>query len=524
MKLLFWLCISTVVYAYFGYVLWLLVLSRVRNRPVTRKRFTPSVSVVIAARNEERNVPARLENLLRLDYPKERLQIVIVSDGSTDRTAKILEEQFPHIVPVILAESNGKAFALNEAIKCVTGEILVFMDARQSVEPNAITELVSCFADAAIGAVSGELVIDAESTVNSTGALGIYWRLEKLVRRLESASGSVVGVTGAIYAIRRELYTEIPQGTILDDVLVPMRIVRLGKRVVFQPSAIAHDLQLGKLRFTQKRFPEGVSLLEHALQYDPNSFEALRLLVGYDLFQKHPDKAFARLNAQIVKSPSNSGFYDLLAQLQIQNKNLEQAAATAQKAIQLNSGDGEAVMLFAQIKVQRGQVANAIGAWEQWQNTHPNDAGAMAILGTLEESRGDVGKAEAYYKKSLQIQPQQPIAANNLAYRMLQNGENVDVALTLAQTARRAMPDSPSTADTLAWAYYCKGTYVFARDLLEEAVKTEPTNPTMQYHLGLVYSKLADKNSAVIHLKKAITLAPESSSAKDAKTALEGMG
>ncbi len=241
MKLLFWLCISTVVYAYFGYVLWLLVLSRVRNRPVTRKRFTPSVSVVIAARNEERNVPARLENLLRLDYPKERLQIVIVSDGSTDRTAKILEEQFPHIVPVILAESNGKAFALNEAIKCVTGEILVFMDARQSVEPNAITELVSCFADAAIGAVSGELVIDAESTVNSTGALGIYWRLEKLVRRLESASGSVVGVTGAIYAIRRELYTEIPQGTILDDVLVPMRIVRLGKRVVFQPSAIAHD-------------------------------------------------------------------------------------------------------------------------------------------------------------------------------------------------------------------------------------------------------------------------------------------
>ena len=99
--------------------------------------------------------------------------------------------------------------------------------------------------------------------------------------------------------------------------------------------------------------------------------------------------------------------------------------------MQLNSGDGEAVMLFAQIEVQRGQTANAIGAWEQWSNAHPNDAGAIAILGTLEESRGDFGKAEAYYKKSLQIQPQQPIAANNLAYRMLQNGENVDVALTL---------------------------------------------------------------------------------------------
>jgi tetratricopeptide (TPR) repeat protein len=290
------------------------------------------------------------------------------------------------------------------------------------------------------------------------------------------------------------------------------------------PQSSQAYLQLGKIRFSQKRFPDGVSLLEQALQYDPNSVEALRLLVGYDLNQKHPDKALARLNTQIGKSPKNSGLYDLLAQLQIQNKNLDQAAATAQKAIQLNSADGEAVMLFAQIQVQRGQTANAIGAWEQWSNAHPNDAGAYAILGTLEESRGDVGKAEAYYKKSLQIQPQQPLAANNLAYRMLLNGENVDVALSLAQTARRAMPSSPNTADTLAWAYYHKGTYSFARDLLEDALKTDPNSAMMQYHLGMVYSKLRDTNNATIHLKKAIALAPESSAAKDAKAALQGLG
>lgn len=282
-------------------------------------------------------------------------------------------------------------------------------------------------------------------------------------------------------------------------------------------------LQLGKLRFAQKRFSEGVSLLEQALQYDPNSVEAIRLLIGYDLYQKQPDKALARLNAQIVKSPKNSGFYDLLAQLEIQGKKLDQAAATAQKAIQLNSSDGEAVMLLAQIQVQRGQTANAIGAWEQWLHTHPNDAGANAILGTLEESRGDVGKAEAYYKKSLQIQPQQPIAANNLAYRMLKNGENVDVALTFAQTARQSMPNSPNTADTLAWAYYYKGTYSFARDLLEDALKTEPNSATMQYHLGMVYSKLRDKNDAAIHLRKAVSLAPDSPAAKDARVALQGL-
>lgn len=290
------------------------------------------------------------------------------------------------------------------------------------------------------------------------------------------------------------------------------------------PQSYPAYLQLGKLRFSQKRFPEGVSLLEQALQYDPNSAEALRLLVGYDLYQKHPDKALVRLNAQIDKSPGNSSFYDLLAQFQSQNKNLDQAAATAQKAMELNSADGEAVILFAQIQVQRGQVANAINAWEKWLNAHPNDAGVMAILGTLEESRGNIAKAEGYYKKSLQIRPQQPIAANNLAYRMLASGENVDVALTLAQTARQGMPNSPSAADTLAWAYYYKGTYSFARDLLEEAVKTEPSNPTMQYHLGMVYSKLRDKSNASIHLKKAASLAPDSPAAKDARTALQGLG
>ena len=283
-------------------------------------------------------------------------------------------------------------------------------------------------------------------------------------------------------------------------------------------------LELGKIRFTQKRFPEGVALLEQALQHDPNSVEAVRLLVSYNLYQKQPAKALALLNEQIDKSPKNSGLYDLLAQLQIQNKNLDQAAATAQKAIQLNPNDGEAVMLFAQIQVQRGQVANAIGAWEQWSKAHPNDAGPYAILGSLEEARGDIGKAETYYKKSLQIQPEQALAANNLAYRMLENGENADVALTLAQTARRAMPNSPNTADTLAWAYYHKGTYAFARDLLEDAVKADPDSAAMQYHLGMVYSKLSDKSSAVVHLKKAVSLAPDSPTAKDAKAALQGLG
>ena len=178
-------------------------------------------------------------------------------------------------------------------------------------------------------------------------------------------------------------------------------------------------------------------------------------------------------------------------------------------------------MLLAQIAAQRGQTSNALGTWEQWSDQHPNDAGALAVLGTLEESSGDIGKAESYYKKSLQIQPQQPVAANNLAYQMLLDGNMVDEALALAQTARQGMPDSPNTADTLAWAYYYKGTYEYARDLLEDAINAEPDSATMQYHLGMVYGKLQDNHMAAIHLKKAAILARDSQTAKEAQAALQ---
>jgi biofilm PGA synthesis N-glycosyltransferase PgaC len=241
MKFLFWVCFALMSYAYFGYFIYLWIFAHFRKQLLLKERFTPSVSIVIAARNEEANLPAKLENLRLLDYPQHRLQIVIASDGSTDQTVSILREHASQIFPVILNESNGKAYALNEAVKSATGEILVFLDTRQFVEPDAVSELVSCFADSAVGAVSGELLLETSSGAPSSDALGIYWKIEKAVRKLESASGSVVGVTGAIYAIRRELYADIPQRTILDDVFVPMHVARMGKRVVFQPSAIARD-------------------------------------------------------------------------------------------------------------------------------------------------------------------------------------------------------------------------------------------------------------------------------------------
>ena len=282
--------------------------------------------------------------------------------------------------------------------------------------------------------------------------------------------------------------------------------------------------ELGRIRFAQKRFPEGQALLEKALQYDPNMVGALHLLLTYDLYRKQPAAAFARLNAQIQKSPNNSSLLDMLAGLQLSQNQLSQAEATAQKAMKMNPADANAMTLFTEVAVRSGKVADAISASQSWVNAHPNDANAIASLGMLQEASGNRQQAQADYQRALQINPQQPLAANNLAYLMLEEGGNVDVALSLAQTARQAMPNSPNTADTLAWAYYYKGTYGFARDLLENALKENPNSATMQYHLGMVYAKLSDKSNAAEHLKKAIQLGKGTPTAASAQSALQALG
>jgi biofilm PGA synthesis N-glycosyltransferase PgaC len=241
MKLTFWLCFLLTAYAYLGYLAVLSLYVRFRGRPVLKGPFSPSVSVIIAAHNEQANLPAKLQNLRQLDYPSELLQIVIASDGSTDATVSILRENEPFVLPVILDHARGKANALNAAVGHATGDILLFLDVRQDVDTDALRELVANFSDPHVGAVSGELLLQTPTGQPAGDALGIYWKIEKAVRKLESASGSVVGVTGAIYAIRRQLYTPIPIGTLLDDVFVPMNIARTGSRVIFEPAAIARD-------------------------------------------------------------------------------------------------------------------------------------------------------------------------------------------------------------------------------------------------------------------------------------------
>ena len=197
----------------------------------------------MVVRNEEAIVARKLENLLTLDYPAAKLDVVVVSDGSSDGTGAILERfvRGGRVRTLIQPVSQGKAAGLNDAIQMASGEVLLFTDARQQIEPAALRLLVENFGDPDVGAASGELMLGDPATGETGKGMGLYWRIEKKIRDLESASGSVAGATGAIYCARRSLLEPLPEGTLLDDVLLPMQIVRKGARVIFDPRARAWD-------------------------------------------------------------------------------------------------------------------------------------------------------------------------------------------------------------------------------------------------------------------------------------------
>jgi cellulose synthase/poly-beta-1,6-N-acetylglucosamine synthase-like glycosyltransferase len=258
MKYIFWIAAAVVGYSYLGYPVWLWMRSRWAPRPVRRgfverSPAAPSVSAVMIVRNEEAVIARKLENLLTLDYPQEQLEVVVVSDGSSDRTPAILADYARNsglrtgartrVRTLIKPVSQGKAAGLNDALKLATGEVLLFTDARQQIEPGALRLLIENFADPDVGAASGELMLGDPATGETGKGMGLYWRIEKKIRELESASGSVVGATGAIYCARRSLLgtSPLPEGTILDDVLLPMQIVRQRYRVIFDSRARAWD-------------------------------------------------------------------------------------------------------------------------------------------------------------------------------------------------------------------------------------------------------------------------------------------
>jgi tetratricopeptide (TPR) repeat protein len=292
------------------------------------------------------------------------------------------------------------------------------------------------------------------------------------------------------------------------------------------PGNSAGYVQLGNLNFAQKRFKEAEASYRQALGRDPRSNDALRGLMNTYVAQKQIDAAIAAANLQIAKVPGNSGFYDLLGTVLFQQKrDLNGATAALIKATQLDKNNTDAAIKLGQVQAADGHVDDAIATYRQGLKDNPREAAYYVLLGQLLQSRRDWNGATEAYQKALAITPQNPLASNDLASVMLQSGGNLDVALSLAQTARRGMPDSPSVADTLGWIYYQKGAYRLAVDSLREALKlgqesNSPDNYSVHYHLGMAYAKSGQTTLARQQLQQVLKLNPNSSDAEDAKKQL----
>ena len=242
MRWAFWFSLFGIVYTYAGYPALMWAMARLRPRRWRTEPVTPSVDIVLAVHNGIALLPSKIQDLLNLDYPNTQ-KIVIVSDGSSDGTAELLADQdHPRLTSIVLKEHVGKAVAVNAGMAECTADVILFVDIRPQIGPGAVQQLVNNFADPKVGCVNGELILRQDGHDATASAFsGVYWRYEEAIRTVESICGSVVGVYGGFYAIRRALATQQPAGIILDDMFQPLSIVRQGYRAVLDRRAQVFD-------------------------------------------------------------------------------------------------------------------------------------------------------------------------------------------------------------------------------------------------------------------------------------------
>lgn len=230
-------------YTYVLYPVLIFFLAKFFSKPVVKQSVTDPVTVVVVVYNEVKRIEEKIRNILSAQYPTEKINVLIVSDGSDDETESVVAAMDLNNVTFLQCdERRGKAACLNDAFAQITTEYVVLTDVRQTFEPDAIANLLSALSDPDVGAVSGELHFAKEGGNEFSQSVDAYWQYETFIRLNESRFASTIGVTGAIYATKKSLFQTIPNNTVLDDVLIPMNVVMQNKRVLFEPTAIAYDI------------------------------------------------------------------------------------------------------------------------------------------------------------------------------------------------------------------------------------------------------------------------------------------
>jgi cellulose synthase/poly-beta-1,6-N-acetylglucosamine synthase-like glycosyltransferase len=240
-QMLFWGSLALIVYTYFGFPLLLLIRGLLVRRPIKEANYKPEVSIIIVAHNEVDTIGAKLENMISLEYPRDQMEIIVASDGSFDGTNEIIKSYSHHGVKLLALPRQGKIPALNTAVGQASGEILVFSDANSIYKLDALSNLLRPFADPKVGAVGGNQVYIKSGGGNVAAfGEGLYWNYDRLLKKMQSVSGNMTSATGAIHAIRRELFKPIPLSA-SDDLVISTRAISQGFRLAFAQNAIAYE-------------------------------------------------------------------------------------------------------------------------------------------------------------------------------------------------------------------------------------------------------------------------------------------
>ena len=238
--IIFWLSLALAAYVYVGYPVLVWVLSRFAPAPVRQQGICPSITLIIPAHNEERWIRQKLENTLALDYPQDRFEVVVASDGSNDRTAAIARGfERSNVRVVEFLKRQGKQDMLNQLAPQVAGEILVMTDAHALLEPHSVRRLVEHFAEPQVGCVTGQRRCIVQPGVSQGAGEGMYWRYESWIKTSESRLHSCLGAHGQLYAVRRSIFPKVEK--VGEDFFIPMKVIAAsGRRVLFEPRAVAY--------------------------------------------------------------------------------------------------------------------------------------------------------------------------------------------------------------------------------------------------------------------------------------------
>lgn len=242
MKLLFWAAFVVVLYTYFGYPFLVWVFALIRPRPIKQEAIFPSVSIIIAAYNEEKVINSKMANTMALAYPEGQLEIIVVADGSTDQTVRIAQSYEKHGVTVLYRPlRQGKTAALNHAVSSAKGEIVFFSDANTMYDPMVIQKIMRNFYDSSVGGVSGRKVILKDSERQTSQGETAFWNYEGWLKSKESHLGSIVGADGEIFAIRKNLFSPMAPTIVHDDMFLSLKIVEAGFRVIYEGEATSAE-------------------------------------------------------------------------------------------------------------------------------------------------------------------------------------------------------------------------------------------------------------------------------------------